>query len=62
MQKTCRNCNQIFECKMDNITECSCYRVKLTDKENWIFLQNLQIVYAIIVWNYLLKRKSKKSK
>jgi len=34
MQKTCRNCNQIFECKMDNITECSCYRVKLTDKEN----------------------------
>lgn len=36
MQKTCQNCNQTFECKMDNITECSCYGVKLTESDKLI--------------------------
>ena len=31
--KYCPRCNQLFECKLDNITRCRCFGIVLNDNE-----------------------------
>jgi hypothetical protein len=38
MQKICRNCNNTFECNMENITECHCYSVKISEENKQLIV------------------------
>ncbi|MGV6861979.1 MAG: cysteine-rich CWC family protein [Putridiphycobacter sp.] len=33
MKKKCERCHEIFECRRDNITQCHCYTVQLSNPQ-----------------------------
>ncbi|MFZ4799745.1 MAG: cysteine-rich CWC family protein [Bacteroidia bacterium] len=42
MEKICMNCNEPFECNMENITDCHCYSVKLSDENKLLIASKFE--------------------
>ena len=40
--KYCPRCSQLFECKVGNITQCSCFGISFTDEEK----QEIEKIYS----------------
>ena len=39
-EKYCPRCNQLFECKAGNITQCQCFGLVLSDEEKQLLEKN----------------------
>ncbi len=50
MQKICQKCQQAFECNMENITECHCYLLKLSETDS----QNIKTTFEDCLCNKCL--------
>jgi len=61
--KKCPRCNNPFECKPGNITQCQCYAVKLTEEQRAYIDQRYQnclcencLVYLSVELNFFKER------